>query len=205
MAEELDLLAEVRAAVPEAEFEVVEGARDLTLLVKPENLVHVCGHLRDQAHMDYLSMITSVDRPEYFEVVYYLYSYAYGGGPVVIKVRLPKPPAPAPAPVASEPVEGAEPVEAAAPAEVAEQPVFMPEVPSLTSLWRGADWQEREIYDMMGIIFTGHPNLKRILTWDGFVGYPLRKDFVNKMELTTEELLPTLPEPLVASNLLEKR
>ena len=40
--------------------------------------------------MDYLSMITSVDRPEYFEVVYYLYSYQHGGGPVVIKVRLPK-------------------------------------------------------------------------------------------------------------------
>ena len=90
MAEEQDLLAEVKAAIPEAEFEVVQGARDLTLLVKPEHLLHVCGHLRDQAHMDYLSMVTSVDRPEYFEVVYYLYSYQHGGRPVVIKVRLPK-------------------------------------------------------------------------------------------------------------------
>ena len=77
--------------------------------------------------------------------------------------------------------------------------------PSVDWLWRGADWQEREVYDMMGIVFTGHPDLKRILTWDGFVGYPLRKDFVYKIELTTEELLPTLPEPLVASNLREKR
>ena len=201
MAEQEDLLAEVKAAVTEAEFEVVQGARDLTLLVKPEHLLHVCGHLRDQAHMDFLSMITSVDRPEYFEVVYYLYSYQHGGGALVLKVRLPKPPAPVPAPA----LEGSEPAEAVQAAEAPAQPEFLPEIPSLVPLWRGADWQEREIFDMMGIVFTGHPNLKRILTWDGFVGHPLRKDFVSKIELTTEELLLTLPEPLVASNLLEKR
>ncbi|MCL5959424.1 MAG: NADH-quinone oxidoreductase subunit C [Chloroflexi bacterium] len=50
-------------------------------------------------------------------------------------------------------------------------------VPSVTSIWRGADFQEREVYDMMGITFTGHPNLKRILLYDEFVGHPLRKDF----------------------------
>jgi NADH-quinone oxidoreductase subunit C len=52
-----------------------------------------------------------------------------------------------------------------------------PAVPSLTSLYQGADWQEREIYDLFGIIFQGHPNLKRIFLWEGFDGYPLRKDF----------------------------
>ncbi len=52
-----------------------------------------------------------------------------------------------------------------------------PTVPSLTGLWQGADFQEREIYDLMGIKFEGHPNLKRIFLWDGFPGYPLRKDF----------------------------
>ena len=52
-----------------------------------------------------------------------------------------------------------------------------PAVPSLTGLWQGADFQEREIYDLMGITFEGHPNLKRIFLWDGFPGYPLRKDF----------------------------
>lgn len=51
------------------------------------------------------------------------------------------------------------------------------EVPSVTSIWRGADFQEREAYDLMGITFTGHPNLKRILLYDEFVGHPLRKDF----------------------------
>ena len=52
-----------------------------------------------------------------------------------------------------------------------------PKLPSVVSLWQGADFQEREIYDLMGISFEGHPNMKRILLWDGFQGHPLRKDF----------------------------
>jgi len=52
-----------------------------------------------------------------------------------------------------------------------------PLLPSLTPIWRGADLQEREVYDLMGIKFSGHPNLKRVLLWQGFQGYPLRKDF----------------------------
>ena len=53
-----------------------------------------------------------------------------------------------------------------------------PTVPSVVSLWRGADFQEREIYDLMGISFHGHPNLKRIFLWEGFQGHPLRKDYL---------------------------
>jgi len=53
-----------------------------------------------------------------------------------------------------------------------------PTLPSVVSLWRGADFQEREIYDLMGISFDGHPNLKRIVLWEGFEGHPLRKDFL---------------------------
>ena len=52
------------------------------------------------------------------------------------------------------------------------------ELPSMVNLWRGADFQEREIYDLMGISFSGHPNLKRIFLWDGFKGHPLRKDYL---------------------------
>lgn len=52
-----------------------------------------------------------------------------------------------------------------------------PILPSLVSLWRGADFQEREIYDLMGIRFEGHPNMKRIFLWEGFQGHPLRKDY----------------------------
>jgi NADH (or F420H2) dehydrogenase, subunit C len=52
-----------------------------------------------------------------------------------------------------------------------------PGAASVVSIWKGADFQEREIYDLFGISFTGHPNLKRIFLWEGFQGYPLRKDF----------------------------
>ena len=52
-----------------------------------------------------------------------------------------------------------------------------PTLDSLTGLWRAADWFEREVWDMFGVSFKGHPNLKRILMYEGFEGYPLRKDY----------------------------
>jgi len=52
------------------------------------------------------------------------------------------------------------------------------EVPSVYDLWKGADWLEREVYDMFGVVFTGHPDLRRIIMWETYAeGYPLRKDF----------------------------
>jgi len=54
-----------------------------------------------------------------------------------------------------------------------------PEAPSVTPVWYGASPQEREIYDLMGIRFSGHPFLKRIFLWEGFPGHPLRKDFLG--------------------------
>jgi NADH-quinone oxidoreductase subunit C len=53
-----------------------------------------------------------------------------------------------------------------------------PSLPSVVGIWRTADFQEREIYDLLGISFEGHPNLKRIALWEGFEGHPLRKDFL---------------------------
>jgi NADH-quinone oxidoreductase subunit C len=50
---------------------------------------------------------------------------------------------------------------------------------SVTPIWRGAEFQEREIYDLYGIIFDGHPDLRRILMWDGYTEFPMRKDFVE--------------------------
>jgi NADH-quinone oxidoreductase subunit C len=52
-------------------------------------------------------------------------------------------------------------------------------LPSLTSIWRSCEFQEREIYDLYGIVFDGHPDLRRILMWDGFRDHPMRKDYVE--------------------------
>jgi len=53
-----------------------------------------------------------------------------------------------------------------------------PAVPSVTPIWEGADFQEREVYDLLGIRFEGHPNMKRIFLWEGFQGHPLRRDYL---------------------------
>ena len=52
-------------------------------------------------------------------------------------------------------------------------------LPSLTPVWRGAEFQEREIYDLYGVVFDGHPDLRRILMWEEFKDYPMRKDYVE--------------------------
>jgi NADH-quinone oxidoreductase subunit C/D len=129
------------AGVPGAVLEVTPNG----LLVAAAKLPALATYLRDRLGYDYLSMVTSVDYPAYFEVVYYLYAVAQRKDNLVLKVRL--------------------------------TDKANPEVPSLYGVWPGADLQEREIYDLMGVRFTGHPNLRRILLWEGFNGYPLRKDW----------------------------
>ena len=52
-----------------------------------------------------------------------------------------------------------------------------PEVPSVVGTWKGANWLEREVWDLFGVKFTGHPDLRRIMTWEGFEAHPLRKDY----------------------------
>jgi NADH-quinone oxidoreductase subunit C len=52
-----------------------------------------------------------------------------------------------------------------------------PTVPSITAIWKGANWLEREVWDLFGVKFDGHPDLRRIVTWDGFEAHPLRKDY----------------------------
>ena len=143
------------------------------LVVAAEKLPELARYLRDHEGYDYLSMVTSVDWPQYFEVVYYLWSASLDTATgdtetrrrislrvpqeaLVLKVRLPD--------------------------------KVNPTVPSLISVWPGADLQEREVYDMMGIRFDGHPNLRRILLWDGFEGWPLRKDY--KESYFEEDLKP---------------
>lgn len=59
-------------------------------------------------------------------------------------------------------------------------PADAPELDSVVPVWPTADWHEREAYDLLGVRFRGHPDLRRILTWEGYQGHPLRKDFVDK-------------------------
>jgi NADH-quinone oxidoreductase subunit C len=71
------------------------------------------------------------------------------------------------------------------------------DLPTVTSVWRTADWHEREIYDMMGLRFRGHPDLRRILMWDGYPYFPLRKDFPLAGKPTDlPEVAFTEPAPL---------
>lgn len=69
-----------------------------------------------------------------------------------------------------------------------------PEIPSLTPVWYGAQLQEREVYDLFGIRFAGHPDLRRIFLWEGFAGYPLRKDFLQVANGAQHPGLPHFPK-----------
>jgi len=116
------------------------------LIVSPDNLLAAARCLHNPKGLDYeyLDMITAVDYPDFFELVYRIQSLKKNEV-VTIKTLLKK---------------------------------ENPAVPSLTALWPGANYQEREVYDLFGITFTGHPNLTRMMLWEGFQGYPLRKDYV---------------------------
>ncbi len=65
-------------------------------------------------------------------------------------------------------------------------PRAKPVVASVTPIWRAAEFQEREVYDLYGVVFEGHPDLRRILMWDGFEGHPMRKDYVPENQNAPE-------------------
>jgi NADH-quinone oxidoreductase subunit C len=145
-------------------------ALDPWVAVEPADLVTVCRFLRDEPRLrfDLLNSISGVDYLEpdpkkapkagfdpHLEVVYHFSSLTHRHR-FVLKVMLPR--------------------------WKDDKPGALPEVPSVTSLWATADWHEREVYDLCGVWFTGHPDLTRILLAEDWVGHPLRKDYEFPLE-----------------------
>jgi NADH-quinone oxidoreductase subunit C len=145
-------------------------AIDPWIEVAPDGLVPLCKYLRDEADLrfDMLNCISGVDYFEpdpkkaakaefqpHVEVVYHLSSLRHKTT-LVIKVILPR--------------------------WKDDKPGELPEVPSVSGVWSTANWHEREVFDLMGVRFTGHPDLRRILCPEDWVGHPLRKDYEMPLE-----------------------
>jgi NADH-quinone oxidoreductase subunit C len=145
-------------------------ALDPWVAVEPGDLVEVCRFLRDDPRLrfDLLNCISGVDYFEpdpkkapkagfepHLEVVYHLSSLAHRRR-FVLKVMLPR--------------------------WKDNKPGALPEVPTVSALWATADWHEREVYDLCGVWFTGHPDMTRILLAEDWVGHPLRKDYEFPLE-----------------------
>ena len=145
-------------------------AIDPYVVVAPEDLLDVCEYLKNDPKLkvEILNCISGVDYFEpdpkkapkagfepHVEVVYHLSSFTHRHR-FVVKVILPR---------WKDDKVGA-----------------LPEVPSVTAIWPAADWHEREVYDLSGVWFTGHPDLRRILLAEDWVGHPLRKDYEFPLE-----------------------
>lgn len=155
------LLSRMKAALPAAA--VQDELEDGAIVLNPAGLLEAGRYLRDEEGWDYLSNVSGVDWIEQgqLEVVYHLYAMQRGE-----RVVLGEDPAGPLGPVVLK----------------VRVPRDAPVVPSVVSIWPGALWQERETYDMLGIQFEGHPDLRRIYLWDEFEDHPLRKDYVPEEE-----------------------
>lgn len=124
----------------------------LSFYIKPEAIVPVCEALLDDKELDfhYLADLTSVDWLGHEEKLGGRFEVVYNLYSLPHKFRF---------------------------FLKVMLPADKPEIGSLTTLWNGANWMEREVWDLMGITFTGHPDLTRILTPDDFEGHPLRRDY----------------------------
>jgi NADH-quinone oxidoreductase subunit C len=108
---------------------------------------------------DYLSFITEVDWQDHLELIYHVFAYDYRKQPLGAILRCDLP------------------------------RDAMPEIASVTPVWPGAEFMEREAFEMMGISFLGHPDLRRILLPDDFVGFPMRRDFETDWDYVTVKQL----------------
>ena len=165
-------LAPLKAKFPGIKFMVGEFRDMVTVVVPRESLLVVCRFLRDELALRYdlLAELNGVDYLNYpgakhrFGVNYGLTSVP-NNNRLWLKAFL-------------DPQQETGPrVNVLRDEEVVEKGDPGLKVDSVCAIWPGAEWMEREVYDMLGIIFLGHPDLRRILTWNGYGSYPLRKDY----------------------------
>jgi NADH-quinone oxidoreductase subunit C len=164
-------LQPLKAKFPDAKFLVNEFRSTVTVVVPREMIKAVATFLRDEPSLRYdmLAELNGVDYLGYpgaqhrFAVNYGLTSIPHNNR-IWLKVFL-------------DPERDTAPGTDFRDEEVVAKGDPGLKVDSVTAVWPGAEWLEREVYDMLGIIFLGHPDLRRILTWNGYGSYPLRKDY----------------------------
>lgn len=164
-------LQPLKAKFPEIKFMVGEFRDMVTVVVPRENIVAVTTFLRDDPILRYdmLSELNGVDYLNYpgathrFGINYGLLSIPHNNR-LWLKVFL-------------DPTQDTSPGHDVRDEVAVEQGDPGLKVDSVCGVWPGAEWMEREIYDMFGLIFLNHPDLRRLLTWNGYGSYPLRKDY----------------------------
>ena len=152
----------VKEQFPDRTLRATEYRGQSTLIVEPKDLHEIMRFLRDdpRCNYDFLSDVIGIDYLNYpsqtigrFAVIYNLCSYPRTDR-IFVKAFLNP----------SIPTDGIE-----------KDPAL--ELDSMCDIWPGAEWTEREVYDMFGIRFRNHPDLRRILMWEAYPGHPLRKDY----------------------------
>jgi NADH-quinone oxidoreductase subunit C len=164
-------LQPLKTRFPQARLLVGEFRDMVTVVLPPENLVEIATYLRDDPSQryDFLSELNGVDYLN-FPGAKHRFAVNYGLVNVDSSRRLWLK-------VFLDPRQDTSPGTDWSDEEVIEKGDPGLRVDSVCGVWPGAEWMEREVYDMYGIIFVGHPDLRRILTWNRFGSYPLRKDY----------------------------
>jgi len=130
-------------------LDVTEHRGQTSVVVRPEAIEAVCRALRDEQGFNFLSQVTAVDWPEREPRFDVVYNLMSLATRATIRLKV----------------------------RVGDEDTPYPEVPTVTTVWPAANWYEREVYDLFGIRFAGHPDLTRILMPPDWVGHPLRKDY----------------------------